>query len=205
MILGVGLATLYVHMYVCIYVYKWKYIYTDIISFCDDVIRNGRRVATSCGISCVNKWANFATKHAFLSLYERTHKPRLITPSVSFHVCGQVYLDDKAEYWYIIILSFERLARLGMVLPVAVQLANIDSLLNSSFKLKPGKHQCGILLALCKSNLQIHPTKAHASILWHHHSRNQLLYIEGILPKGPYPPCLHMADRALLAGYPRYM
>ena len=28
---------------------------------------------------------------------------------------------------------------------------------------------------------------------------------EGILPKGPYPPCLRMADRALLAGYPRYM
>ena len=29
------------------------------------------------------------------------------------------------------------------------------------------------------------------------------LQIEGILPKGPYPPCLRMADRALLAGYPR--
>ena len=29
-------------------------------------------------------------------------------------------------------------------------------------------------------------------------------YIEGILPKGPYPPCLRMADRALLAGYPLY-
>ena len=29
------------------------------------------------------------------------------------------------------------------------------------------------------------------------------LYLEGILLKGPYPPCLHMADRALLAGYPR--
>ena len=29
--------------------------------------------------------------------------------------------------------------------------------------------------------------------------------IEGILPKGPYPPCLRMADRALLAGYPRHV
>ena len=29
-------------------------------------------------------------------------------------------------------------------------------------------------------------------------------YFEGILPKGPYPPCLRMADRALLAGYPRF-
>ena len=28
-------------------------------------------------------------------------------------------------------------------------------------------------------------------------------YVEGIRPKGPYPPCLCMADRALLAGYPR--
>ena len=27
--------------------------------------------------------------------------------------------------------------------------------------------------------------------------------LDGILPKGPYPPCLRMADRTLLAGYPR--
>ena len=26
---------------------------------------------------------------------------------------------------------------------------------------------------------------------------------EGILPKGPYLPCVSMAGRALLAGYPR--
>ena len=30
-----------------------------------------------------------------------------------------------------------------------------------------------------------------------------VLQIDGILTKGPYPPCLHMADRALWAGYPR--
>ena len=29
--------------------------------------------------------------------------------------------------------------------------------------------------------------------------------IEGILLKGPYPPCLRMATGALLAGYPRYI
>ena len=29
-------------------------------------------------------------------------------------------------------------------------------------------------------------------------------HIDGILPIGPYPPCLRMADRALFAGYPRY-
>ena len=31
-----------------------------------------------------------------------------------------------------------------------------------------------------------------------------LHYIEGILPKWPYLPCVSMAGRALLAGYPRY-
>ena len=30
-----------------------------------------------------------------------------------------------------------------------------------------------------------------------------IAHFEGILPKGPFPPCLRMADRALLAGYPR--
>ena len=30
-------------------------------------------------------------------------------------------------------------------------------------------------------------------------------YIEGILPKGPYMPCVSMAGGALLAGYPRYI
>ena len=29
-------------------------------------------------------------------------------------------------------------------------------------------------------------------------------YIEGILPKGPYLPCVRVAGRALLAGYPRH-
>ena len=32
-----------------------------------------------------------------------------------------------------------------------------------------------------------------------------MLYIDGILPKGPYPPCLRMAVRALLGEYPRYL
>ena len=30
-------------------------------------------------------------------------------------------------------------------------------------------------------------------------------YIEPILPKGPYLPCVSIAGRALLAGYPRYL
>ena len=42
----------------------------------------------------------------------------------------------------------------------------------------------------------------------HYQGQNNMLqplaYIDGILPKGPYQPCWRMADRALLAGYPRY-
>ena len=30
-------------------------------------------------------------------------------------------------------------------------------------------------------------------------------YFDGILPKGPYPLCLHLAGRALLAGYPWFV
>ena len=36
-------------------------------------------------------------------------------------------------------------------------------------------------------------------------SEKLMLYIEGILAKGPYLPCVIMAGRALLAGYHRYM
>ena len=30
-------------------------------------------------------------------------------------------------------------------------------------------------------------------------------HIDGILPKGSYPPCLRMVDRTPFAGYPRYV
>ena len=33
----------------------------------------------------------------------------------------------------------------------------------------------------------------------------QWMHIDGILPKGPYLPCVSMAGRALLAGYHRYV
>ena len=36
-------------------------------------------------------------------------------------------------------------------------------------------------------------------------SEKLMLYIEGILPRGPYRPCVSMAGRALLAGYHRYV
>ena len=38
-----------------------------------------------------------------------------------------------------------------------------------------------------------------------HFVAEMCVHFEGILPKGPYPPCLRMADRALLAGYPWFL
>ena len=39
---------------------------------------------------------------------------------------------------------------------------------------------------------------------WMHFMKHRNTLIDGILPKRPYPPCLPMADRAFLAGYPRF-
>ena len=36
-------------------------------------------------------------------------------------------------------------------------------------------------------------------------TRCYITLFDDILPKGPYPPCLRMADRALLAGYPWFV
>ena len=44
----------------------------------------------------------------------------------------------------------------------------------------------------------------HASLTFNHSSAGAA-YIKGILPKGPYLPCISMAGRALLAGYHRCM
>ena len=41
-------------------------------------------------------------------------------------------------------------------------------------------------------------------IINNHRVDTRVTYIQGILPIGPYPPCLRMPDRGLLAGYPRY-
>ena len=59
-------------------------------------------------------------------------------------------------------------------------------------------HKIFILIKqwLCKTALTI-----DAKGSWF---QQKTLNIDGILLKGPYPPCLCMADRALLAGYPRY-
>ena len=40
-------------------------------------------------------------------------------------------------------------------------------------------------------------------IFVHFDTTNATPHVEGILPKGPYLPCVSMAGRALLAGYPR--
>ena len=47
--------------------------------------------------------------------------------------------------------------------------------------------------------------QATSLYVMYHASAYFSAYIEGILPKGPYLPCVSMAGRALLAGYHRYM
>ena len=53
-----------------------------------------------------------------------------------------------------------------------------------------------IKLRIEKCQLLLQPV-AEKSSKWRH--------FDGILPKGPYPTCLRMADKALLAGYPRFL
>ena len=57
--------------------------------------------------------------------------------------------------------------------------------------------------------LQLHlHSRLDTWLQWIGHKNNckkrQETLINGILPKGPYLPCLRMADRALLAGYHRF-
>ena len=74
------------------------------------------------------------------------------------------------------------MGRISLILQIQIYLIYFESLYLSSF----------VRFAKLKTSRK----------LWL--SPNCLAYSDGILPKGPYPPCLHMADRALLAGYHRY-
>ena len=52
----------------------------------------------------------------------------------------------------------------------------------------------------------MHPVLKAFTLIWTSDDPVQwCIYIEGILPKGPYLPCESMAGRALLAGYHRYV
>ena len=52
--------------------------------------------------------------------------------------------------------------------------------------------------------LHLHQADVKSNKPDHVHMNIQSL-IEGILLKGPYPPCLRMSDRSLLAGYPHHV
>ena len=54
----------------------------------------------------------------------------------------------------------------------------------------------------CLSDLRLISSERFLPILAEK-SLNWFAISTGILPKGPYPPCLRMTDRALLARYPR--
>ena len=95
-------------------------------------------------------------------------------------------------------------------------------------RLKTKKHDSSTLLAFCEGNppvnTELHTQRTNnaksVSISWCHQQKSwistyicqkslidwcQIAHILGILPKGPYLPCVSMAGRALLAGYPRYL
>ena len=63
-------------------------------------------------------------------------------------------------------------------------------------------------LIMCHFTQTLHQSLFHAEYMrgWFKNSwisqKTVHHTIDGILLKGPYPPCLRMADRALLAGYP---
>ena len=58
------------------------------------------------------------------------------------------------------------------------------------------------VMGLCNSMHLVSCVKlSYTELFWCELSKT---HIEGILPKGPYPPCLRMADRALLTGCPRH-
>ena len=54
-----------------------------------------------------------------------------------------------------------------------------------------------------QKHLMVYQTQRHMKSRWVSLFGNMKPEFEGMLPKGPYPPCLRMADRVLLAGYPR--
>ena len=58
--------------------------------------------------------------------------------------------------------------------------------------IKRGQNGLYLLYSICSNVIRY---------LWY--LINQNLHVDGILPKWPYPPCLRMTHRALLAGYPR--
>ena len=51
----------------------------------------------------------------------------------------------------------------------------------------------------------MHSAQMNSHFIFFSNTKERILrlYLDGILPKGPYPPCSRMAERALLARYPR--
>ena len=105
------------------------------------------------------------------------------------------------EYW--IHLGFQS----GTTLPLSQITDNIIWVFHSVFRLTR-KKQSFAALAVCEGNhwclVDCNVESFSISFQCCSKCRQQSqAYVEGILPKWPYPPCLRMAYRALLAGYPR--
>ena len=67
-----------------------------------------------------------------------------------------------------------------------------------------------LLFSHLKWSIQLVFDQGHVEMAWNIYvyrrvSLHARPYLESIRPKGPYPSCLRVADRALFAGYPRSM
>ena len=68
-------------------------------------------------------------------------------------------------------------------------------------------HRCPVFhyTVACHRNHSHYSLRTRQALhVTYHNSSSVEPYIDGILPKWPYLPCLRMADKALLTGYPWY-
>ena len=62
----------------------------------------------------------------------------------------------------------------------------------------------GHVMSFEKKTIIVLVCSLYSLLLFVHYKHHAIALIESILPKAPYPPCLHMSDRPLVAGYPRH-
>ena len=133
-------------------------------------------------------WIIFVTKH-----YENQNLfsvLQLIDLTKDFYILWGSYASKMLHYVYIYIYVHVCVVHFGDIF--------------DSFRFKNNMVGCFVLaswlislLTICHNN-----TIVMMFCYWWH---SCYLHIDGILPKGPYPPCLRMADRAVLAEYPQYI
>ena len=118
----------------------------------------------------------------------------VFTSQIAFCECSHCSGGRQANVWPYAFESRYNAVQYHILLRTSLQERNINQSLNHNRHpiLRPNGRAIGVF---CEYFEEIWPRYISPALY---------VYIKGILPKGPYPPCLRMADRALLAGYPRY-